>query len=184
MTTHPNARPTPIGFYAGVHIDLPDRIAALLPMDRPGVRPHITLVHAQVDIDQLRRLRAAFEDGAPSTSLTGLRPFRIGLRGVGDFRADKKPMPVVYLKADSGQLGELAAALDAEFGLRRRFDFHAHVTLASWLPDVDLDRVAADHRGFEDEFTVEELKFTPAYGTLLADRTITRHQPRTYRMDY
>ncbi|MDN3568439.1 hypothetical protein QWZ14_29015, partial [Paeniroseomonas aquatica] len=42
----------------------------------------------------------------------------------------------------------LATAIDARFGLRRRFPFHPHVTLTYYKPDEELDRVAEAHKGF------------------------------------
>lgn len=174
-------RPAPIGLYIGITVPLPDRIAARLPESRPGVHPHITLAHAQVSPWQLRRLRDGFEGRAFSATLSGLAPFRIGLRGTGDFRTDDLPTPVVYVKVADGAdvLAGLAAAFDVEYGLARRFAFHPHVTLA-WRNrdlelaegDAELDRLVAAYGDFEDGFTVRELGFAVAHGTILAPRTI------------
>lgn len=190
-TTPTTAHRTPIALYVNIGIPVPARVAERLPESRPGVPPHITLVHSQVDPWQLRRLREAFEDGAFSVALAQLDPFRVQVAGVGDFRTDEeKPTPVVYLRAsaDAGQLTGLAAAFDAEYGLpQRRFAFRPHVTLA-WrnrdLPlaegDAELDRLKADFADFCDEFTVEELEFTVAHGTILAPRVITWGTPHRY----
>lgn len=191
MTTPPAAvtRSTPIGLYAGISITLPDRIAERLPVAREGVHPHLTLVHAQVSPDQIWRLRARFEGRTHSASLGQLDPFRVGLSGVGDFRTEASAAPVVYLQVADGadQLGRLAAAFDAEYGLGRRFTFCPHVTLA-WRNrdlelaegDAELDQLAADFADFKDEFEVQALTFQTAHGTILAPRSITWHRPRTY----
>lgn len=194
ITPPATARRTPIALYVGVSLPMPARITARiaerLPVAaRAGVPPHITLVHAQVSPEQVWRLRAAFEDGAFSVSLADLEPFRVRLEGVGDFRGDEPPTPVVYLRVtdESGQLASLAAAFDAEYGLRRRFDFHPHVTLA-WRNrdlelaegDAELDRLKAAYADFTDEFTVETLEFTRAHGTILTPRVITWGTPHPY----
>jgi 2'-5' RNA ligase len=178
---------TTVGLYAGVTVYLPERIAALLPESRPGVRPHITLAHSQVTLDQARRLHGAFVGGVYATSLAGLRPFPVRLRGSADFRTgQEKPMPVVFLQVADGadQLAELAMSLDLEFGLNRRFDFHPHVTLA-WGRDLDdpvLDQLAEAFADFEDEFQVLSLAFATAHGTTTEPRRITWHQPNHHAL--
>lgn len=173
-----------VGLYVGITIYLPERIAERLPASRPGVRPHITLAHAQVRLEQVRRMRAAFDRKAFAVSLADLGPFPLRLRGVGDFRRDATPTPVVFLEVADGaeQLASLAAAFDAEFGLKRRFEFHPHVTLGHGEPDHVLDQIAAQYADFEDEFQVLSLAFTTAHGTLSAPRRITWHQPQTYSL--
>jgi len=175
---------TTVGLYVGITVYLPDRIAALLPAPRPGVRPHITIAHAQVRLEQARRLRHAFGRKAYAVSLADLRPFPLRLHGVGDFRRDATPTPVVFLEVADGaeQLAGLAAAFDAEFGLERRFEYHPHVTLGHGEPDHVLDQIAAEFADFEDEFQVLSLAFTTAHGTLSAPRRITWHQPQTYSL--
>ena len=180
----------PIGLYANIAVAVPDRIAERLPQARPGVAPHVTVAHAQVDIGQYQRLRAVFAGSAPSTTLTGLTGFPIGLDGVGDFRADAAwPVPAVYLRVvdPSGALARLAAALDTEFGLRRRFRYTPHVTLAWRDRDLDpaagdaaLDRVLVDHADFRDQWTADRLTFQVATGTLLTPRRLTWGAARTY----
>jgi 2'-5' RNA ligase len=188
-TTAPaTARRTPIALYANIGIPVPAPLAARLPESRPGVPPHITLVHSQVDPWQLRRLHSAFKDGAFSISLSGLDPFQVRVGGVGDFRGDTPPTPVVYLRAEAGQLAILAAAFDAEYGLPpRRFPFRPHITLA-WrdraLPlaegDGELDRLKEGFADFDAEFTAEALTFTVARGTILTPRVITWGTPHHY----
>ena len=180
----------PIGLYVNVAVAVPDRIAERLPAARPGVAPHVTLVHTQVDIDQYQRLRAVFAGAAASTTLAGLVPFAIGLDGVGDFRTDAAwAVPAVYLRVvdPTGALARLAAALDTEFGLRRRFRYTPHVTLAWRDRDLDpaagdaaLDRVLADHAAFQDQWTATELTFQVATGTLLTPRRLTWGTSHTY----
>lgn len=189
LAAAPAPRREPLGLYANIAVAVPDRIAERLPAARPGVAPHVTVAHAQVDIDQYQRLRAVFAGAAASTTLTDLAPFAIGLDGVGDFRRDVSAVPAVYLRVvdPTGALARLAAALDTEFGLTRRFVFHPHVTLAWRDRDLDpaagdaaLDRVLADHARFRDQWTAARLTFQTATGTLLTPRRLTWGAARTY----
>lgn len=182
LAAAPAPRREPLGLYIGLAVPVPDPVADLLPQARPGVRPHITLVHTQASPYQLWSVRDAVDGRMHSESLSGLDPFDVRLSGVGDFRRDASVMPVVYLQVDDGadRLASLAASLDAEFGLPRRFPFTPHVTLASWVDDDELDQIADRYRHFEAAFLVRELTFTRASGTILSPRRITRHQPQTY----
>lgn len=177
-------RTAPVGMYASITAPVDERIAALLPQAREDVDSHITLVHAQVDVDQLRRLSAAFGGRAHSVTLSGLEPFRIGLGGTGDFRTDVSAMPIVYVRITEGadQLAAFAAAVDAEYALRRRFPFHPHVTIGSWLEDDELDALAKRYSDFEAEFWVRELTFNFAFGTILAPRRIDWPRPQRYSL--
>lgn len=175
-----------VGQYIGITVDLPDRIASRLPVAHRGVRPHITIAGAeQVTVDQVRRLRAAFDRRAYSVSLAQLKPFRVVLRGSGDFRNEEEPTDVVYLQVAEGadQLAGLAVAFDAEFNLPRRFKrYRPHVTLAANVPGAQLDQVAAQFRDFEDEFMVPRLTFTPAHGKLTEPRDIKWHEPHHFSL--
>jgi 2'-5' RNA ligase len=178
----PARRPALVGLYASISVPVDERIAALLPQAREDVDAHITLAHAQIDVDQLQRLSKAFGGRAHSVTLSGLEPFTIGLAGVGDFRTDAVPMPIVYVQIAEGadQLARLAAAVDVEYALRRRFAFHPHVTIGSWLDDDELDALAKRYGDFEAEFRVRELTFNFAFGTILAPRRIDWPRPRRY----
>jgi 2'-5' RNA ligase len=172
----------PVGLYASISVPVDERIAALLPQAREDVDAHITLAHAQVDVDQLRRLRAVFDRRAHSVTFSGLKPFMVGLRGVGDFRTDVSAMPIVYVQIAEGadRLAALAAAVDDEFGLIRRFDFHPHVTIGSWLGDDELDALVKRYADFEAQFPVRELTVNFAFGTILAPRRIDWPRPQRY----
>jgi 2'-5' RNA ligase len=130
--------------YVLVSAPLPGHIADLLPNPREDVRPHISIV-SPAPVTDIDAIRDAFRTGEFSTG-----PIAVELDGVGDFRTDTPPTPVIFLRVTAGvdRLAALAAAIDARFGLRRRFPFHPHVTLTYYKPDDELDRVAEAHRGF------------------------------------
>lgn len=182
----PNTTPDEPGLFAMVSIPLPDRIADLLPVARPGVRPHLSLVGSSpVTEDQARGLH----DALAGSDFTAPVPGRIVLRGTGDFRNDATPMPIVYLKVADGAeaLAGFADALDADHGLTRRFPFHPHVTLASRnlnepdsFPDAELDAVAARFAGFTADFEVSELTLTLGTGTIAPPWHRTWSQERDF----
>jgi 2'-5' RNA ligase len=155
-----------------ISLPLPAEIADRLPDPRPGVRPHITLAGpCDVTEEQARKILDAFTAGAVSTG----SPVPVTLRGVGDFRNDDPPHPVVFVEVVSGfdRLVALAEELDAEFGLTRRFDPHPHVTLAYWLDDDELDRIAAAHHGFEAECEISTVNLQFGIGTDTTPRVNT-----------
>jgi 2'-5' RNA ligase len=131
--------------YVLVSAPLPDHIADLLPNPRDDVRPHISIV-SPAPVNDIDAITEAFHAGEFSTG----GPITVGLDGVGDFRTDTPPTPVIFLRVTAGadRLAALARAIDSRFGLRRRFPFHPHVTLIYYRPDEELDRVAEAHKGF------------------------------------
>lgn len=136
---------TPTRTYVLVSAPLPDHIADLLPNPREDVRPHISIV-SPAPVTDVDGIRAAFRAGEFSAA----GPIAIELDGVGDFRTDTPPTPVIFLRVTAGvdRLAALAAAIDARFGLRRRFPFHPHVTLIYYKPDEELNHVAEAHKDF------------------------------------
>lgn len=155
-----------------ISIPLPEEIADRLPDPRAGVRPHITLAGpCDVTEAQARKILDAFTVGAVTTG----SPVPVTLRGVGDFRNDDPPCPVVFVQVAFGfdRLVALAEQLDAEFGLTRRFEPHPHVTLAYFLEDDELDCIAADHHGFEAECEVSTVTVQFGIGTTTNPRVNT-----------
>lgn len=170
--TIPSTTPDAPNLCVLISIPLPDEIADRLPDPREGVRPHITLAGpCDVTEAQARKILEAFDAGAVTTG----SPVPVTLRGVGDFRSDDPPCPVVFVQVATGfdRLVALAEQLDAEFGLTRRFDPHPHVTLAYWLDDDELDRIAAVHHGFEAECEISTVTLQFGIGTTTTPRVNT-----------
>lgn len=171
--TIPSTTPETPGLYVLISSYLPAEVADCLPDPRPGVRPHISFAGpAEITEAQAHQIHDAFTAGA----ITVGSPVPVTLRGVGDFRSDDPPTPVVFVQVATGaeRLGALAAKIDAEFGLTRRFAFHPHVTLAYWLDDdEELDRIAATHYGFEGECEIETVALQFGIGTVTTPRVIT-----------
>lgn len=186
----PASRPRPCALYINIAVAVPDCIADRLPDSQPGVRPHVTVVHAKVNIDQHQRLRRAFAAPATSRTLSSLTRFPLRLDGTGDFRADTPAMPVVYLRVidPTGALARLAAGLDDEYGLPRDWKpYYPHLTLA-WRDrhldlaagDAALDRVLANYKGFRAEWSATDLTVKTAIGTILTPRHLTWGDSHTY----
>lgn len=155
-----------------ISIPLPAEIADRLPDARPGVRPHITLAGpCDVSEAQAQKILDAFTVGA----FVMEAPVPVTLRGVGDFRSDDPPFPVVFVQVAAGfdRLVALGRRLDAEFGLTRRFEPHPHVTLGYFLEEDELDRVAAEHHGFEAECEVSTVTLQFGIGTATTPRVNT-----------
>jgi 2'-5' RNA ligase len=185
MTTIPTTTPDAPGLYVLISIPLPADIADRLPDSRPGVRPHITLAGpCEITEDQARRILETLA-GGPLVA----EPIPVALRGVGDFRSDDPPCPVVFVQVASGAdlLGALAAWIDTTFGLTRRFRYHPHVTLA-WGDyelelaggDPELDRVAAEHEGFAAACEVTNVQLQFGVGTVTTPRVIIWGPGTTY----
>lgn len=171
MTIIPTTTPDEPGLFAMVSILLPGHIAERLPVARPGVRPHLSLVGGtRITEERARRLH----DALARKEFTAPIPRQIVLAGTGDYRTDTTPMPIVYLNVvDGGELAAFAASLDAAHDLTRRIPFHPHVTLASRnlrdpdsMPDTELDAIAARFADFRAEFPVTELNLTLGTGTI------------------
>lgn len=185
MTVIPTTTRAEPGLYAMVSIPIPGHIAEHLPIARPGVAPHLSLVGGSPVTEDGAR---ALADALAGREFAAPVPRRITLCGTGDYRTDAVPMPIVYLKAvDGGELADFAAALDAKHDLERRFPFNGHVTLASRnladpesMPDSELDAVAARYAGFRAEFPVTELTLTLGTGTVAPPWHRTWSEPRTY----
>jgi 2'-5' RNA ligase len=162
-----------------ISIPLPAEIADRLPDPRPGVRPHITLAGpCDVSEAQAQKILGAFAAGFFMMDA----PIPVTLRGVGDFRSDDPPCPVVFVEVAAGfdRIIEFARWLDAEFGLTRRFEPHPHVTLAYWLDDDELDRVTAEHHGFEGECEVSAVTLQFGIGTATSPRVNTWGPGQTF----
>lgn len=189
MTVIPATTRDEPGLFAMVSIPIPRRIAEQLPVARPGVAPHLSLVGGSpVTADGARALHDALARRAFAAPV----PRRIVLDGTGDYRTDATPMPIVYLKvAENRELREFVAALDAKHNLTRRFPFgRGHVTLASRnlkdpdsMPDCELDAIAARFASFRAEFPVTELTLTLGTGTIAPPWHRTWHEARTYPID-
>lgn len=176
------------GLFAMVSIPVPGHIAELLPVARPGVPTHLSLVGgSRVTETQARALHDALERREFAAPVPG----RIVLAGTGDYRDDATPMPIVYLRvAENRELREFVAALDKKHDLERRFPFgDGHVTLASRnlrdpdsMPDAELDAIAARFAGFHAEFPVTELALTLGTGTVAEPYHRTWGTPETYTL--
>jgi 2'-5' RNA ligase len=151
--------------YVLVSAPLPDHIADLLPNPREDVRPHISIV-SPAPVFDVDAIREAFRAGEFSTG----GPIAVELDGVGDFRTDTPPTPVIFLRVTAGadRLAALAASIDARLGLRRRFPFHPHVTLTYYKPDDELNRVAEAHKSFRGvcDLTAMTLSFGTSPDTM------------------
>ncbi|MDN3568422.1 hypothetical protein QWZ14_28925, partial [Paeniroseomonas aquatica] len=96
--------------YVLVSAPLPNHIADLLPNPREDVRPHISIV-SPAPVTDTDSIREAFDAGEFSTG----GPIAIELDGIGDFRTDTPPTPVIFLQVAAGadRLAALATAIDA-----------------------------------------------------------------------
>lgn len=160
-----------------ISIPLPAEIADRLPDPLDGVRPHITAAASEITEDQARHILYAFTSGEFT-----FPAIQVELGGVGDFRTDDPPFPVVFLEITSGTdlLQALAALLDEAFGLGRRFPYHPHVTLAYRREDDELDRIAAAHHGFTASCTVTTVTIQFGLGTDTTPRVVTWDPGQTF----
>jgi len=112
---------------------------------------HITLVPpTEVPDEGLPEVEKHLEEVA-----SGVRAFRVHLRGTGTFRPVS---PVVFVTVAVGisQCEQLASALRrGPLAVDLAFPYHPHVTIAHHLPDDALDRAFAELASFESVFDAD-----------------------------